>query len=136
MSSQTFSSAQSVGVTLNQITTIALEIFGQLFQFENFKTWQFWVFLYILISVGTSIRLSPVDIRNAASGFFALVVLVFTFNLVTAWIGTFAIQLIESLSQNFSFFYGLLFFTLFLNLALGLLFLLLGAILKRRNRIY
>ena len=134
MNSQAFGSAQSFGAMLNHITTIALEIFSQLFRFENFKTWQFWVFLYILISVGTSIRLSPVDIRNAASGFFTLVGLAFAFNLLTVWIGTFAIQVIESLSQNFSFFYGLLLFTLFLNFALGLLFLLLGAILNRKRK--
>jgi hypothetical protein len=136
MSPQSFGTAQAFGAMLNNITAIALEIFSQLFRFENLKTWQFWVFLYILVSVGTSIRLSPVDIRNAGSGFFTLVGLIFVFNLVTVWMGSFVTQVIENLSQNFSFFYGLLFFTLFLNFALGLLFLALGTILNRREQYY
>jgi hypothetical protein len=60
------------------VSTFAAHIFKP----ENLCLWQFWVFLYILLSIATSIALSPEDLKAGKSGFFVLIALLFVVNLI------------------------------------------------------
>ncbi|MFC1936183.1 hypothetical protein ACFLYP_00805 [Chloroflexota bacterium] len=124
INTETFGSMQSFGGLVENLARSAFSIFAALFRLENLGKWQFWLFLYILVSIGTSITLSPSDIQGAASGFSTIFALTFIFNLLTLWTDTplFTNAALE-ISRHFGSFYGLLLFTLFLNLLVGLFLL-------------
>lgn len=47
----------------------------------NFSEWQFWLFLYISMSIASHMELSPPDLKGALGGFITLVLFVFFLNL-------------------------------------------------------
>jgi hypothetical protein len=47
----------------------------------NFSEWQFWLFIYLSMSIASHMELSPPDLKGALSGFITLVVFVFLLNL-------------------------------------------------------
>lgn len=47
----------------------------------NFSEWQFWLFLYLSMSIASHMELSPPDIKGALLGFLNLVIFVFFLNL-------------------------------------------------------
>lgn len=47
----------------------------------NFSEWQFWLFLYISMSIASHMELSPPDIKGALGGFITLVLFVFFLNM-------------------------------------------------------
>ena len=102
---------------LGQQLLAALERFSALFvTSENLGRWQFYLFLYILFSVGSSIKLSKADIRGAFSGLLALIVLLsaFCFVLILFKDGI-AMETILRISNFFSPFFILVIFVLLLN---------------------
>lgn len=123
-----FTSLESLRVLLEQVANGSLGMFQAMFTPDHLSGWQFYVFLYLAASIGSHVQLSPPDIKGAASGFLLLVGLVFLFNLITLWIGNFAARYISAISQSYSFFYGVLLFTIVLNLALLVLFAVLFAL--------
>jgi hypothetical protein len=48
---------------------------------DNFSEWQFWLFIYISMSIASHMELSPPDIKGAFSGLITLVFFVFLLNL-------------------------------------------------------
>jgi hypothetical protein len=125
INNESFGSIESFRDLLNNLILSAYHILSTLFKPENLKRWQFWLFLYILISIGTSITLSPSDIKGTASGFVSIFGLAFLFNLLTAWAGSFATNFAAQISKHLGSFYGLLIFSIILNLLVGLFFYLL-----------
>ena len=57
-----------------------------LFAVENLTDWRFYLFLYIVFCVGSSITLSPADVKGAGRGFAAFTAVIFLLNLATLWI--------------------------------------------------
>jgi hypothetical protein len=119
-----FSSLEAFGELLRRIGVSAVSVFSSLFTGENFADWRFYVFLYIAFSVGSAITLSLADIRGAAKGFFTFVILVFLFNLSTIWLtGRFADSVLVAVSEIYGGFYGIISFTLIMNLIFAALLL-------------
>ncbi len=55
-----------------------------LFTSTNLASWQFWIFLYLVMAVASHMELSPPDIRQMLNGLWVIVVLVFLVSLVYA----------------------------------------------------
>ncbi len=126
-----FQSLARFGDLLNAGLPAFGQVFAGIFNAQNLADWKFYIFLYIAISVGTSIVLSPLDIKGAWTGMLTLILVVFVFNLVTLWLGDFATRSVTWVSRSFGAFYAILIFTLMINLGLGLL-LVVPYSLKRR----
>jgi hypothetical protein len=119
-----FVSLEAFGELLRRIGYSAVSVLSSLFTTGNFADWKFYVFLYVAFSVGSTITLSPADIRGAAKGFFTFVVLVFLFNLSTMWLtGRFADSVLVAVSEIYGGFYGIVGFTLIMNLIFAALLL-------------
>ena len=130
INSDTFSSLDNFWAFLQQTYPITRTLLSSLFTLENLTNWKFYIFLYIAISIGTSITLSPSDIHGAALGFGVLVAIIFAFNLFTLWLGDFAQEYIISISELYGFFYAIMLFVLVLELLLGAV-LLVPYLIKR-----
>jgi len=119
-----FVSLEALGVLLRRIGVSAISVLSSLFTRQNFTDWRFYGFLYIAFSVGSAITLSLADIREAAKGFFTCVILVFLFNLSTIWLtGRFADSVLVAVSEIYGGFYGIVGFTLIMNLIFAALLL-------------
>jgi hypothetical protein len=88
---------------------------------SNSSWWKILIFIYLLFSIGSSITLSTPDIQGASSGFFFIVVLLFIFNILTSWIGDFAVKAMDAFSSYFSGFYFIMVLALITNLFFALL---------------
>lgn len=92
---------------------IFIEIF---YRFTDLTHWKFYLFLYVTLSVGSGITLSPPDVKGAWSGFLATFIFLFLFNLLTlqqninlSWGG---------FQYYTSVFYSIMIFSLLLNVLL------------------
>jgi hypothetical protein len=121
-SNSTLGSAGDLWGFVQEVLKNASQIIKMLFQPGNFSRWQFYIFLYIVFSVGAHTMLSPADIRGAWDGFIFLVGTLFALNLLTLWMRDFAKKYTLFISQLSSFFYAVMFFTIVLNLALIAIF--------------
>jgi hypothetical protein len=55
-------------------------IFFGLFSAENLHSWQFWVFLYLALSISSHMELSPSDIKGLGMGLLAIVIFLLLVN--------------------------------------------------------
>jgi hypothetical protein len=89
--------------------------------------WRILILIYCLYSIGSSITLSPADLKTSGKGFLIIVLLFFIFNLVTIWKGNFATVWLTKASFVFSGFYSIMALSIVVNLVfvavLGLLWL-------------
>lgn len=74
------------------------------------------IFIYLLYSIGSSITLSRADILGSVDGFIYFVVFLFTFNLLSSWIGDFMLWLIIDSLVLFSGFYFIIILSILINL--------------------
>jgi hypothetical protein len=127
-------SLQSAWQLLREVFINGLEVFRSLLFPANLGNWKFYLFLYLALSIGTHLKLSRSDLEGAVVGFGYLVGLVFAINLATLWVGDWASRYAIMISQSYSFFYGVMIFTIILCLlfvALFAVFLLVGRLLGR-----
>jgi hypothetical protein len=110
---------------LSNLWTISLDLLRDVFSWHNLSTWQFYAFIYLVFAIGSSITLSPPDIKGALKGFSVILVLIFIFNLGTVWAVDFASNLISGTAGYFAIFYAAIFLTLILNTIIAVLLLLL-----------
>lgn len=90
--------------------------------------WKATILIYILYAVGSSITLSPADIRGASMGFFYFVQILLIINLITVWLGDLTFQLFAYVGNLFSTFYLLILLSILTNiLFIIILMLVLGA---------
>ncbi len=108
-------------------------LLGQVFSWYNFSTWQLYVFIYLVFAVGSSITLSPSDIKGALKGFIPILILIFIFNLATAWAGNFTSNLVIGTAGYLVVFYTAIFLILLLNIAVSVLLLLPLWLLRTRH---
>lgn len=102
-----------------------LTIFSVIMTRNNLTNWKFYAFLYLTFSVGSSITLSPQDIKGALSGFFTLAGLLLAFNVATNWMGIVPKSVFRGLSSSYSFFYAGMFLAILLNAMVAAVLLLL-----------
>jgi hypothetical protein len=111
----------------------SVNLLGEVFSGPNFSSWQLYVFIYLVFAIGTSITLSPPDIKGALKGFIVILILIFIFNLATVWMGNFTTNLITVSIGFLVFFYTAVFLILLLNIAFSLLLLLPLSLLGKRR---
>jgi hypothetical protein len=99
-------------------------ILSTIFTTKNLTDWKFYIFLYLTFSVGSSITLSPQDIKGASSGFVTLAGLLLVFNVVTNWLGIVPERVFRGLSNSYSVFYVAMLFAILMNAMVAALLLL------------
>jgi hypothetical protein len=82
--------------------TSSTGLISEIFSGNNLSTWQLYVFIYLAFAIGSSITLSPSDIKGTLKGLSAILILVFIFNLATVWAGD--LTYLKEQSVIFSFF--------------------------------
>jgi hypothetical protein len=118
---------------LTLLKQIGINIWNSLITFSNIVFtgsasvwWKSALLIYILYSTGSSMTLSKSDVGSAISGFLWLIIIFLIFNLLTLWIGSFAI---DFLGRNIGYISGF-YFLLILSLIANLLFLTILTVLN------
>jgi hypothetical protein len=111
----------------------SVSLIWQVFSWHNLSTWQFYAFIYLAFAIGSSIRLSPADLKNAVKGFGVILILIFIFNLATVWAGDFTVDVIIRSAGYLRVFYGGMFLILLLNIAVSVLLLVPLSLLRSRH---
>jgi hypothetical protein len=93
----------------------ARDLLERLFSSRSVERWQLWVFLYLAFAMGSSMRLSPEDLKGTRLGAFVLVMALLIFNGLTLWIGNFGEEAARSVSATLGLFYAVLLLAVFLN---------------------
>ena len=124
----------AIGQLLQNIGTSSLSFLGSIFSWDHFATWQLYVFIYLAFAIGSSITLSPPDIKSTLIGLSVILVLIFIFNLVTVWAGDLTANIFSRTSGYFIVFYAVMFFTLLMNIAVAGLILLPLSLLKAGHK--
>jgi hypothetical protein len=114
----------AAGHLLQNIGTSSLSFLGSIFSWQHFATWQLYLFIYLVFAIGSSITLSPPDIKGTLIGLSVILVLILIFNLVTVWAGDLTSNIFSHASGYFIIFYAVMFFTLLMNIAVAGLVLL------------
>ena len=123
-SSQLGSSWDMFRETFQNLWSSSGRLFLDIFSWQHLSSWQLYVFIYLVFAIGSSITLSPPDVKAALAGFAVIVVLVFIVNLTTVWAGDFISNAVVGFSGYYSLFYTVIFLTIIVNLAVALLLLL------------
>jgi hypothetical protein len=124
----------AIGQLLQNIGTSSFGFLGSIFSWDRFATWQLYVFIYLAFAIGSSITLSPPDIKSTLAGLSVILVLMFIFNLVTVWAGELTSNIFSRTSAYFIVFYAVMFFTLLMNIAVAGLILLPLSLLKAGHK--
>jgi hypothetical protein len=98
-------------------------LFREIFAWEHLSSWQLYAFIYLVFAVGSSITLSPSDIKAALVGFSVIAVLVFLLNLGTVWAGNYITDAVTGIGSYYAQFYTLVFLIILVNLAVALVLL-------------
>lgn len=131
LTTTSLTSLRSAWSLLKDVVVNGLGVVRALLVSANFANWKFYLFLYLALSIGGHLKLSRSDLEGAAVGFGYLVGLVAAINLATLWIGDWATHYAVLISQSYSFFYGVMIFTIILCL----LFVVLIAVLLLAKRL-
>ncbi len=120
----TWTGIKEVSQNAWESTTGVLE---EISAWDNLSSWKFYLFVYLVFCIGSSIKLSPADIKGAYKGFGILVLVLLCFNLSTIWAESFAVDLSDDLSSSTGRVYAVMFFTVLLYLTASSLILLILA---------
>ena len=99
----------------------ALSLLGGLFHFSNLTNWKFYLFLYICLSVGGSINLSPPDLKGATKGFISVVLFLLVVNFLTLWLGGVVESVYSAFAEFSIIFYMIMIFSILMNFIFALL---------------
>lgn len=112
-------SFQAVQELLVNIVDRSSEFIAMFFQTSYLTNWKFYLFLYLVFSIGSNITLSPPDIKGAWSGFLATILFLFLFNLVILHQGIYISWLnLRNITDYTAVFYSIMIFAMVLNLVL------------------
>jgi hypothetical protein len=98
-----------------------LDFSNLLFTVENLKSWKFWLFIYILITVGGNMTLSPADIKGASKGFFSIIGVFIFISIVTKiyW-GNINNDWLLTLTEKYSVVYAIMLLPILINFSLSI----------------
>ena len=107
---------------------ISVKTYYEVISGSQSRWWQMVLLFYCLYSIGSSITLSPADVKSSFRGFLIFVLLIVVFNLATIWIGNFAVTVLAYIGSLFSILYFLMIISCLVNLifivALTILYLI------------
>lgn len=114
---------------------LAIQLWHSIYQYiqyvlfgEQRTWWRLTLLCYCLYAVGSSITLSPSDLKSALKGFLYFVIVLILFNLLTIWIGNYTQSFFFKVSSYFSVLYFLLILSMVVNLLFITILLILYAI--------
>lgn len=110
----------SIGRAAMSMATAAKGVVAAIVHSEHLLSWRLPVLVYLLFCVGSSITLSRDDLKGAAEGFIALVVLVLLVNALTAWTNTNMVAMSVAISRSYSAFTIAIGFALLMNVLAAL----------------
>jgi len=101
-------------------------LYTGLFTGENLTDWRVYLFLYAVFCIGSSITLSPADMKGAGRGLAAFMGVLFFINVATYWIiDNNLAEALRYFTRYYSFFYTTMLFAIALNvMAVFALFIL------------
>jgi len=67
------------------LVSTGTNLFFQLFSRANMQSWQFWVFLYLALSISSHMELSPPDLKGVWAGLRAIIILLLIINCVAVF---------------------------------------------------
>ena len=109
---------------------------AQIFSWQHVSGWELYVFIYVILATGSSITLSPPDIKGALGGFIVIVTSTFIVNLATLWAGNLVSNFAIRIAGYYVFFYTTVFLIMLVNMAAALLILLpLSLVRSRHSRV-
>ena len=101
-------------------------VLDEIFSGDNLTSWKFYLFIYLVFCIGSSITLSHADIRGARKGLILIIAIMLCFNLLTIWAGDFATDFCIDLSSSCGAIYAIMLFTLLFNLIFAGIMLILA----------
>lgn len=110
----------------------SVNLFAEIFSIQHLSSWQLYVFIYLVFAIGSSITLSPPDIKTALGGFIAIVVVILLFNLATMWAGNYLSNMISRIAGYYALFYTIAFLIMLINLIVVFLLLLPAFMMKKK----
>ena len=120
---------------LQSLWTSSGQLFTGIFSWQHIVSWQLYVFIYLVFAIGSSITLSPPDIKAALGGFVVIAGLIFILNLATVWAGNFISNFAFGIAGYYVLFYAIIFLLFLVNIAVALLiFLPLSIFRSKRSK--
>jgi hypothetical protein len=104
--------------------TSSTGLISEIFSGNNLSTWQLYVFIYLAFAIGSSITLSPSDIKGTLKGLSVILILVFIFNLATVWAGDLTSNIFKGTISYFLVFYISMFLILLMDIFVSFVLLL------------
>jgi len=116
ISPDTLGSFSLLKTELLKLPTVVSQFMHEIFSGENSAWWKIMILIYCLYSIGSSMTLSPADIKTSGRGFLVIIIIVFIFNISTLWAGDFATEGLTKISFLFSGFYTLMALAMAVNI--------------------
>lgn len=112
----------------SEFISVAGSLLISLLNLSLWLRWQTWLWLYLILTIGSHITLSPPDIAGTADGFIVIATSIIIINILTMWIYDFA-GITSKLSADFlGIVYGILLYALVL---LGIIAVILKICLRK-----
>lgn len=102
--------------------------FGILWQGLRSGAWKSVLFIYLATSIGLNITLSGADIKHIRPGLISLIFCLLIFNLGTAWLGTFSLQVLAGMQVYLNPVYAVMLLVMLISLPVLLLFTFLNRV--------
>jgi len=118
---------------LQNLWNSSSQLLVDIFSWQHLSGWQLYLFIYLVFAIGSSITLSPPDIKAALGGFGVIVLLIFVLNLATIWAGSYLTDAVVAFSGYYVLFYTVVFLIILVNVAAALFILLPLALLKIKS---
>jgi len=99
-----------------QLYQVGIHFPGLLFTNTNFHAWQFWVFLYVSLSIASHMELSLPDLKGVWIGLVAIVVLLFVINCICQFFGLNISGFMSNIARYTSFSAGIFTFATILSI--------------------
>lgn len=110
-----FGSLETLELLMQSILLCATSLVGLLFNPALLGRWEFFLFIYLTLSVSSALALSPSDLAGALSGAQVFVLILLVLNFFTLWLGNFLQQFFFLLAEILAGFYGIMVFALLLS---------------------
>jgi hypothetical protein len=113
--------------------TSSTGLISEIFPGNNLSNWRLYVFIYLAFTIGSSITLSPSDIKGAMKGLSIILILVFIFNLATVWAGDLTSNIFKGTISYFLVFYISMFLLLLMDIFVSFVLLLPLSLMTRHS---